>query len=149
MMTHHVITVLLMLGSYFYNYTRVGCLVMMLMDLPDVFLPVSSLILFTPHRPRDSHGNVFSQLAKMLRYLSLKTLCDATFVLFMLSWAICRHFLFVFVIRSAYWDVPSIIPRVWDPATGHFMTKGVYIAFTSMLVALEVRASIERSPRFD
>lgn len=41
MMTHHIITVSLMLGSYFYNYTRVGCLIMMLMDLPDVFLPVS------------------------------------------------------------------------------------------------------------
>ena len=41
MMTHHVITVILMVGSYFYNYTRVGALVMMLMDLPDIFLPVS------------------------------------------------------------------------------------------------------------
>lgn len=40
MMTHHVITVVLMLGSYSYNYTRVGCLVMMLMDLCDIFLPV-------------------------------------------------------------------------------------------------------------
>ena len=42
MMTHHIITVVLMLSSYFYNYTRVGCLVMMLMDLCDIFLPVSS-----------------------------------------------------------------------------------------------------------
>ncbi|KAJ3528678.1 hypothetical protein NM688_g7963 [Phlebia brevispora] len=116
MMTHHIITVTLMIGSYFYNYTRVGCLVMMLMDLPDVFLPI----------------------AKMLRYLSFRTLCDLTFVCFMVSWAMTRHFLFLFVLKSAYWDAPQIIPRVWDPATGHFMTKGVWIAFTSMLVALEV-----------
>lgn len=40
MMTHHFITVTLMLMSYFYNCTRVGVLIMMLMDLPDVFLPV-------------------------------------------------------------------------------------------------------------
>lgn len=40
MMTHHIITVALMVGSYFYNFTRVGCLIMMLMDLCDIFLPV-------------------------------------------------------------------------------------------------------------
>ena len=43
MMTHHVITVALMFGSYSYHFTRVGCLVMMLMDLCDIFLPVCSL----------------------------------------------------------------------------------------------------------
>lgn len=43
MMTHHVITVVLMLGSYFYNFTRVGVLIMMLMDLCDIFLPVRTL----------------------------------------------------------------------------------------------------------
>ena len=40
MMAHHVITVILVIGSYSYNYTRVGCLIMFLMDLCDVFLPV-------------------------------------------------------------------------------------------------------------
>lgn len=44
MMTHHIITSLLILGSYFTNLTRVGCLIMMLMDLPDIFLPVSAVI---------------------------------------------------------------------------------------------------------
>lgn len=43
MMAHHVITVALMFGSYYYNYTRVGALIMFLMDLPDIFLPVSVL----------------------------------------------------------------------------------------------------------
>ena len=42
MMTHHVITVSLMLLSYSYNYTRVGCLVMFIMDWCDIWLPVSS-----------------------------------------------------------------------------------------------------------
>ena len=41
MMSHHVITIALMVLSYFYNFTRVGCLVMMLMDTSDVFFPVS------------------------------------------------------------------------------------------------------------
>lgn len=40
MMTHHVITVILMAASYFSNFTRVGCLIMVLMDWCDIFLPV-------------------------------------------------------------------------------------------------------------
>lgn len=43
MMAHHVITIALMVGSYFHNYTRVGCLIMVLMDWCDLFLPVSLL----------------------------------------------------------------------------------------------------------
>ncbi|KAI0347087.1 longevity assurance proteins LAG1/LAC1 [Trametopsis cervina] len=116
MMTHHVITVVLMLGSYFYNYTRVGCLVMMLMDLCDIFLPI----------------------AKMLRYLNLSTICDVVFVCFMLSWFITRHVLCLFTIKSAYSDAPRIIPRIWDPSRGHFMTKGVYIGFNAMLISLQL-----------
>ena len=42
MFTHHIITVALMVGSYAYNYTRVGCLIMFLMDCSDIFLPVSA-----------------------------------------------------------------------------------------------------------
>lgn len=40
MMAHHIITVILMISSYSYNYTRVGCLIMLLMDFSDIFLPV-------------------------------------------------------------------------------------------------------------
>lgn len=75
----------------------------------------------------------------MFRYLSLTTLCDATFVCFLLSWFITRHALFVFVIISTYKDAPRIIPRVWDPERGHYMTKEVYIAYNTLLIALQVR----------
>ena len=40
MMTHHVITVILMATSYFSNFVRVGCLIMVIMDWCDIFLPV-------------------------------------------------------------------------------------------------------------
>ncbi len=78
----------------------------------------------------------------MFRYLSLSTLCDVTFAGFWLSWLITRHFLCIFVIKSAYYDAPRIIPRVWDPERGHFMTKGVYVAFNAMLVSLQVRCTL-------
>lgn len=44
MMSHHVITIALMICSYFYNFTRVGCIILILMDWNDIWLPVSSLI---------------------------------------------------------------------------------------------------------
>lgn len=49
MMTHHVITIILVGMSYFYNFTRVGCLIMVLMDYCDIFLPASDTF-SSPHR---------------------------------------------------------------------------------------------------
>jgi acyl-CoA-dependent ceramide synthase len=43
MIAHHVITILLMSLSYAFYFTRVGCLVMVLMDYCDIFLPVSHI----------------------------------------------------------------------------------------------------------
>jgi acyl-CoA-dependent ceramide synthase len=39
-MTHHVVTIVLIVASYAYNFTRVGCLIMVLMDWCDIFFPV-------------------------------------------------------------------------------------------------------------
>ncbi|KAI0663260.1 longevity assurance proteins LAG1/LAC1 [Cubamyces menziesii] len=115
MMTHHVITIVLMVGSYFYNYTRIGCLIMILMDWCDIFLP----------------------LAKMFRYLGMSTVCDATFVVFLLSWFVTRHVLFLLAIKAT-WEAWYVVPRIWDPSRGHFMTKEIYIGFFTMLVVLQV-----------
>ncbi|KAH9844132.1 longevity assurance proteins LAG1/LAC1 [Rhodofomes roseus] len=115
MMTHHVITVCLMVTSYFYNYTRIGCLIMFLMDWCDIWLP----------------------LAKMLRYMAFSTLCDILFVWFMVSWAITRHWLFVLAI-IATWNAEHVIPPLWDPEHGRYMTTGVLRGFCSMLISLEI-----------
>ncbi|KLO18101.1 longevity assurance proteins LAG1/LAC1 [Schizopora paradoxa] len=116
MLSHHVITIALMVASYFYNFTRVGCLLMVLMDTCDIFLP----------------------LAKMLRYLKFPTLCDIMFGVFLLSWLITRHILFILVIVSTFVDVPKVLPYAWIPEEGVWFTRQVYIAFVSMLVSLQV-----------
>ena len=77
------------------------------------------------------------QLAKMLRYLGMSTLCDLAFVVFMLSWFFTRHVLFMLVIKAT-WEARYVIPRVWDPSRGHFLTTEIYYAFFCMLVALQV-----------
>ncbi|KAI0265086.1 longevity-assurance protein [Gloeopeniophorella convolvens] len=120
MMTHHIVTIILIVASYSYNFTRVGCLIMVIMDWCDLFLP----------------------LAKMLRYLSYQTACDATFVFWMLSWFVTRHALFYKVIASAYWDVPNELEFGWWPERGYWLTKEVHKVFVTLLVILEVIQSI-------
>ncbi|KAN0126571.1 longevity assurance proteins LAG1/LAC1 [Russula decolorans] len=116
MMTHHVVTIVLIVASYAYNFTRVGCLIMVLMDWCDIFFP----------------------LVKMLRYLQSQPACDIVFVWWMLSWFVTRHVLFCKVIASAYWDAPNQIEFGWWPERGHWLTREVHKVFVSLLVILEI-----------
>ncbi|KAI0837905.1 longevity assurance proteins LAG1/LAC1 [Hypoxylon sp. FL0890] len=88
MLTHHFITITLISASYCYHQTRVGNLILVLMDVVDLFLP----------------------LAKCLKYLGYSTLCDATFGVFMVSWFVARHILYLMTCYSIYKDVPVLIP---------------------------------------
>ncbi|KAG6855139.1 hypothetical protein C0991_006068 [Blastosporella zonata] len=117
MMTHHVITIFLMGASYFSNLTRVGCLIMVLMDWCDIFLP----------------------LAKMIRYIEISQLaCDATFGCFLVSWLVTRHILFLFAIVSTYKDCPRLIPFEWAPEQGRYLSRPTWITFMTALCALQV-----------
>lgn len=41
MLTHHIITLVLVAMTYFCGLTRVGCVTLVLMDFSDIMLPVS------------------------------------------------------------------------------------------------------------
>ncbi|KAI6105631.1 TLC domain-containing protein [Pisolithus sp. B1] len=117
MMTHHVITVILLVSSYFTNYTRIGCLIAVMMDWCDILLPI----------------------AKMLRYVGLYTLCDVTFAFFLLSWLVTRHVLFVIAIKSAWFDSVRLVPENgWAPERGAYFSHFTHQSFVSLLVFLEV-----------
>ncbi|KAI1650891.1 longevity assurance proteins LAG1/LAC1 [Daldinia loculata] len=87
MLTHHFITITLISGCYYYCHTRVGNLILVLMDVVDLFLP----------------------LAKCLKYLGFSKLCDATFVVFMVSWFVARHIFYLMTCYSIYKDLPEQI----------------------------------------
>lgn len=117
MMAHHVITIGLLLLSYFTNFTRVGSLILLLMDFCDIFLP----------------------LAKMIRYLSISQLAtDAVFGLFMVSWFVTRHLLFPIVIWSTTFDLPVNIPYLLDKERGFYLTRSAHMVFVGALLALQV-----------
>jgi very-long-chain ceramide synthase len=134
MMTHHVITIILMVASYWCSYTRVGCLIMVLMDWNDIFLPVSHFVVQCT-RP---NLVILVQIAKMFRYIGLYTLCDFTFTWFLLSWFVARHVLFIIVILSAWFDGPRLIKVRWVPELGHYYSPVTYNTFVYLLVALQV-----------
>ncbi|KAM0339581.1 hypothetical protein ACHAPU_010881 [Fusarium lateritium] len=80
MISHHIVTIALVYGSYRYGLTRVGNVVLILMDLNDLIFSV----------------------AKCLKYLKLQQLCDIMFGIFVVSWVLCRHVAFVMVCWSVY-----------------------------------------------
>ncbi|TVY55617.1 Sphingosine N-acyltransferase-like protein FUM18 [Lachnellula cervina] len=87
MMGHHVVTVGLIYVSYAYHQTRVGHLILMLMDFIDLVLP----------------------LAKCLKYLGFTTLCDIMFGVFVVSWLFTRHVFYLLTCWSVYSDIPRLI----------------------------------------
>ncbi|KAI4215384.1 MAG: hypothetical protein LQ351_002284 [Letrouitia transgressa] len=87
MFTHHIITCALMFMSYGYHQTRVGNMILCLMDVVD--------ILFA--------------LAKILKYLQFRTACDFAFGAFMVVWVGARHVLYLTVCYSIYAHIPEEI----------------------------------------
>lgn len=80
MLLHHIVTIVLLAGSYSYRQWRAGNAVLVCMDLVDIILP----------------------LAKVLRYLSLQRSCDAAFAVFVATWIFTRHGLFLAICWSIH-----------------------------------------------
>ena len=116
MMAHHVITVCLVSASYSLNLTRVGCLILVLMDFCDIILP----------------------LAKMLRYMECMFACDAAFVTFLVSWLFTRHVAFVLVLYSTWYRYPVLRPATFVPNTTDPVKPNVFYTLFALLAALEV-----------
>jgi len=88
MLTHHFITSALMFCSYGSYQTKVGNVILCLMDIVDLFFPA----------------------AKMLKYCGYQTACDITFGLFIVSWFLARHVAYLTICWSVYHHLPVGIP---------------------------------------
>lgn len=80
MLTHHIVTVGLMVGSYNYRQLRVGNAILVLMDIVDLIFPA----------------------AKILRYLGMQTACDCAFGLFVVTWIAARHVAYLSICWSMW-----------------------------------------------
>ena len=117
MMGHHMVTVALISGSWFFNLSRIGNCIFVLFDAADILLA----------------------LAKCLNYAKLKNACDAVFVSFVLVWAYTRHYVYFYVLYEAvhYLDYE---PYKWNPSKGEFGSVYVHVVFVFLLVVLQVLA---------
>ncbi|KAI9740631.1 MAG: sphingosine N-acyltransferase lag1 [Claussenomyces sp. TS43310] len=84
MFAHHIITCSLLFTSYGYYLTKVANVVLCLTDVVDLFFPA----------------------AKCLKYLGFAKLRDGFFGLFVASWVIARHALYLMVCFSLWRDIP-------------------------------------------
>lgn len=117
MFSHHIITIALISGSYICSYHRVGNAILCLMDPSDIALST----------------------AKMLKYAGLQTICDVAFGVFMLSWLVTRHILYMFVVWSCVYEsrlTNSFHPINWR--TGDFFSKEAHHTLIALLLALQV-----------
>ncbi|EJP61708.1 sphingosine N-acyltransferase lag1 [Beauveria bassiana ARSEF 2860] len=80
MLTLHLVTITLLAYCYAYHQTRVGSVILVLLDVIDLFLP----------------------LAKCLKYLGFGVICDVIFGGFIVSWVIARHGLYNFTCWRIY-----------------------------------------------
>ncbi|POW13461.1 hypothetical protein PSHT_07717, partial [Puccinia striiformis] len=81
----HIVTVFLVCGSYATNFTGIGTAVHTTMDLSDILLA----------------------FAKMLNYLQVGTIGDASFLAFVFSWIYTRHYVLIRIIFAIYTDLPQ------------------------------------------
>ncbi|KAJ2264627.1 Sphingosine N-acyltransferase lag1, partial [Coemansia sp. RSA 451] len=80
MLTHHVVTIALVVLSYTFHFTRFGHVFMLVMDFPDVFL----------------------SLAKLVRYLGNEMAPNILFGLFTISWVATKHYLCIKMMISIW-----------------------------------------------
>ncbi|KAG9009842.1 sphingosine N-acyltransferase lag1 [Tulasnella sp. JGI-2019a] len=116
MMSHHVITTWLMISSYRWDVTRVGCLILNLIDFCDILLP----------------------FAKMTKYLDIPVLPDICFGVFLVSWLITRQGFFSAVVLSVIKDLPKWVPFKDDGIPGAVFTYNAWLTFSVLLSCLAV-----------
>jgi very-long-chain ceramide synthase len=137
MFTHHVLTVLLIAGSYATHLTRVGCAILFTLDWCDILLAVCLPYQFLSPRIIFSFIDFPPQLAKMFKYMNVPVMPDITFLVFLVSWLITRQILFPRIVWSVTFDMPVYLPLDWNPAIDHFVTRNGWIFFTVSLWILQ------------
>jgi len=111
---HHVVALWLIGWSYLTNFTLIGNLVFVTMDVSDLFLG----------------------LAKSLHYLKLRRTSEVVFGVFVIVWTYLRHWLNLLMLYSVWTDFDKMPEwtKVWNPSEGVWMVSWMkYQIFTPML----------------
>ncbi|QPG76227.1 hypothetical protein FOA43_003613 [Brettanomyces nanus] len=120
MFFHHIITSILCLESYRTCFTRVGHVILLLMDIGDVFL----------------------SLAKVLKYCGFGRICDVVFILFMIIWIVLRHGVYNYVVYYIYSSALGVMENdcsKFSPGSNEICcTQGKLNSFVVLLTGLQI-----------
>lgn len=75
MFSHHIITTLLISSCYCYHFTRVGNLILVIMDVVDLFLPVCSLLYKLANHANSSRLPSVSSIAASRMHVTTPLAC--------------------------------------------------------------------------
>ncbi|KAI9311490.1 TRAM/LAG1/CLN8 homology domain-containing protein [Dichotomocladium elegans] len=114
MLSHHFITITLLVSSYCFNFTRIGNAVLCCTDLCDILL----------------------SCAKILKYLGISTVCDFMFACFALAWPITRHGFFTAIMWATAVEPTKYVDMTWEPAKGKFFTSYTQKAYLLLFLLL-------------
>merc|ERR1719383_459209 len=104
-----MVTIMLMSWSWISNFVRIGCYIITLHDAVDFWL----------------------EAAKITKYCRLQRLCDILFVIFTLSWAGTRLYVYPFyVVRSVLFECRQV--------TGSFYSWYGFVVFLLTLQAMHI-----------
>lgn len=130
MFTHHIITILLLVGSYWFHFTPTGNVVLILMDPSDILLSVSGTLCFPylmiPCQLMTSFPRL--QSAKCLRYMGWQKMCDVFFGLFMACWVITRHVFY----GAMLWSCIRYATSLTGPTDDSSMAWGLTILLCAL-----------------
>ncbi|GLC47300.1 hypothetical protein PLESTB_001742600 [Pleodorina starrii] len=125
-MIHHIVTSGLLIYSYSVNFTRVGVVVILIHDVSDIFL----------------------ELAKLARYADRDDVGQPAFIVFFVSWVVCRVIIFPFyVIRSTLFEPVVLVaaclgiePRPhWEIFNGLLLILFVLHLYWTVLIFQVIR----------
>ncbi|AMD20517.1 HDL227Cp [Eremothecium sinecaudum] len=119
MLAHHLITIALTTGSYYYYFTRIGHVILILMDFVDILLAC----------------------AKVQKYCGFTVACDYTFMIFLVFWFALRHVIYNYLLYHTWFKSRTLMPegecgaqlfqkRCW--------THGIMNGFSALLAGLQV-----------
>lgn len=120
MIIHHIVTLALLLISYWTNFTRIGTSILLLHDTSDVFLETAK---------------IFNYISKSRQFQHwTKRCCDVLFVIFAVSFFVTRMVIFPrYLIYSVMVDSVTVFGDRWND----FLNFCWYL-FSGLLLSLQV-----------
>lgn len=113
MITHHFVTILLIVFSYLLNFSRIGSVILLIHDAADIFL---------------ESAKVFNYISKARGREWAKHVCDIMFALFAITFFVTR---LVFFPRYVIYDVLYVSPITFNNDWFGYWT------FAALLIILE------------